>query len=255
MNEKAILIKEIHKTPIKHFQTQHVTAYFKNDLFSADLVDYSILSKQNKGIKFLLTVIDIYSRYVWVLPLKNKQSITVLDSFKSINEIPKNLFVDRGTEFYNKDFKAFNKINNINMYSTFSEIGGGHIERFNRTLKTNIAKYMDYESTKNYINELPKIVELYNNTKHSVTKQTPYNIYYKNAIPDYAKVIEAKEPKYKVGDYVRISKNKRLFEKGYTSKFTKEVYKIVSLKFPPYPIVYELEDLSGEKIEGWFYEQ
>ena len=155
MSEKEIFIKEIYKNVKKNFQRQHIIAYSKNDLYSADLVDMSQYSKVNKGIHFLLTIIDVYSRYAWVVPLKNKTALEVLNSFKSINQIPKNLWVDEGKEFFNKDFKKFNEENNINMYHTYTEIKGAFIERFNRTLKERIIKFMDYEATTKYLDELP----------------------------------------------------------------------------------------------------
>jgi hypothetical protein len=258
ISDKEQFYKEIHKNiKKKTFQRQHVYAYENRDIFSADLVDYSMLSKTNKGVHFLLTVIDIYSRYAWVVPLKNKTGSEVLEAFKSIKEIPKNLFVDRGKEFYNKYFIEFNNDNNINMYSTYSEIGGGHIERFNRTLKEKIIKYLDYNHNEKYILELPFIVEKYNKNIHSITKEAPYDVFYGKAIPDQYKFIKGtpKDGRFKEGDFVRVSRNKRLFEKGYSYKFTKEAYKITEKHYPPYPVMYSLEDLKGEKIEGKFYDQ
>ena len=90
LSDKEQFYKEIHKNiKKKTFQRQHVYAYENRDIFSADLVDYSMLSKTNKGVHFLLTVIDIYSRYAWVVPLKNKSGIEVFEAFESIKEIPK----------------------------------------------------------------------------------------------------------------------------------------------------------------------
>ena len=256
MEEKNQFIKEIFQ-PIKKkiFQRQHVYSYFKKDLFSADLVDYQYFKKQNKGIKYLLTVIDIYSRYAWVIPLKSKTGVEVLKGFKSIKDIPKNLWVDEGGEFFNKDFMAFNAKNDINMYHTYSEIKGAFIERFNRTLKERIIKYMQFANTKTYINELPKIVEFYNNSKHSTTKETPFNVYYKDKIPQMMKPIKPKssDDKFKVGDYVRINRIKKTFEKGYTNRWSKEVFKIVEKQEEPYPSMYKLQDMSDELLEGRFY--
>ena len=255
MQEKKQYIKEIFK-PIdnKIFQRQHVTAFFKNDLFSADLVDYQYFSKQNKGNNYLLTVIDIYSRYSWVIPIKSKTAKDVLDAFKSIGEIPKNLWVDEGKEFFNNEFKKFNEKNGINMYHTYSEIKGAFIERFNRTLKERIIKYMQIANTKVYINELPKIVDNYNNTKHSTTKQTPFNVYFKDAIPQTMKPIKPiSNNKFKVGDYIRINRIKDLFEKGYTHRWSKEVFQITEVIEPPYPTMYRIKDMSDEEIKGKFY--
>ena len=253
--EKEQFYKEIYKNvKAKKFQRQHVTAYSNKDLFSADLVDVSKYARFNKGNHFLLTIIDVYSRYAWVVPVKNKSALNVLEAFKSMNQIPKNLWVDEGKEFFNSSFKLFNIKNGINMYHTYSEIKGAFIERFNRTLKEKIEKYLDSNRTKVYIDELPAIVKKYNETKHSITKETPTDIYFGNSIPDQYKVIEEKEGRFKVGDYVRLNRSKSLFEKGYTYRFTKEVYKIKEIHCPPYPIMYTIEDTLGEEIIGRFYD-
>ena len=254
LKEKAIFIKEIFK-PIKKkiYQRQHVYAYFKKDLFSADLVDYQYHSKFNKGYNYLLNVIDIYSRYVWVIPLKTKTAVETLNAFKTINEIPKNLWVDEGKEFFNSEFMKFNEKNSINMYHTYSEIKGAFIERFNRTLKEKIIKYMEGRNTRTYINELPNIVKQYNHTKHSTTKQTPYDVYFNNKIPQTMKQIKPDSNNLKVGDYVRINRIKDLFEKGYTHRWSKEVFKIIEIIAPPFPTMYKLQDMSDEIINGKFY--
>lgn len=255
MNEKLKANDEIFKPAIMNFKRRHIYAYFNNDLFSADLVDYQKLSKYNKGYHFLLTVIDIYSRYAWVIPLKNKTKESVFEGFKSIEQTPKNLWVDEGGEFFNRIFEKYCKDNDINLYHTYSEIKGAFIERFNRTLKESISKYLEYNNTYTYINELEKIVEKYNKRIHSITKARPIDIYNGSKIPKQLQPIHGTEPKFQVGDYVRISKIKNFFEKGYTPKWSKEVFKIVEIHKPPYPIMYSLVDLKDEEITGKFYEQ
>ena len=103
------------------------------------------LRKYNKGIKYLLCAIDLFSKYAWVVPLKDKRGISIVNAFQKIiseGRKPNKIWVDQGSEFYNKSFKDFLKINNIEMYSTYNEGKSVLAERFIRTLKNKIFKHM-----------------------------------------------------------------------------------------------------------------
>ena len=133
------------------------------------------LSKYNKGIKYLLCAIDLFSKYVWVIPLKDKKGTSIVNGFKKIisegseaeskgRRKPNKIWVDQGSEFYNNSFKDFLKINNIEMYSTFNEGKSVVAERFIRTLKNKIFKHMTAISKNVYFNVLDDIVNKYNNS-------------------------------------------------------------------------------------------
>ena len=98
---------------------------FIDNIWGADLADMQLISKFNTGIRFLLCVIDIYSKYVWVLPLKDKKGITITNAFqknfKESNRKPNKIWVDKGSEFYNRSMKSWLEKNAIEMYSTHSE--------------------------------------------------------------------------------------------------------------------------------------
>jgi hypothetical protein len=255
MSENIQYRKELLKPSIKKFNRREVKTFYINDIWSADIADLSNISKFNDGYKYLLTIIDIYSRYTFVFPLKDKTSKSVLNCFKTIKQYPKNLWIDKGGEFLSKEFKSFCKEKDINIYHTYGESKAVFIERFNRTLKNRITQYMIENNTSKYINALDDIVDNYNNTIHSKTKLTPESIYkdgqeYENMVYEGLE----NKPKYKVGDYVRISRVKKTFEKGYTPNWTKEVFKIIGVDKRQEPVMYQLEDLLSEKIEGKFYE-
>jgi len=147
-----------------------------DDTWSADLVDMQAFSKYNKGVKYLLTVIDIFSKYAWVIPLKNKTGESVTEAFEKIileGRLPVNLWVDEGKEFYNKKFESFLNKNKINMYHTFNEGKAVVIERFNRSLKRIMWKYFTANNTYTYLDNLQDMVDKYNKTKHSSIKMTP----------------------------------------------------------------------------------
>ena len=202
------------------------------------------LSKYNKGIKYLLCAIDVFSKYAWVIPLKDKRGISIVNPFQKIEERkPNKIWVDQGSEFYNNSFKDFLKINNIEMYSTYNEGKSVVAERFIRTLKNKIFKHMTAVSKNVYFDVLDDIVNKYNNTVHRTIKMKPIDV-----TPDsYAECNEdsnKKDPKFKTGDRVRISKYKSIFAKGYTPNWSEEVF-IVNKIENTIPWTYVISDLNG----------
>ena len=216
-----------------------------------------LLSKYNKRIRFLLCVIDIFSKYAWVVPLKDKKGISIVKAFQKIlkqsNRKPNKIWVDKGSEFYNAYFKKWLRDNNIVMYSTQNEGKSVVVERFIRTLKSKIHKYMTSISKNLYIDKLDDIVDEYNNTYHITIKMKPADVK-DNTYINADKEINNKDPKFKVGDHVRISKYKNIFAKGYMSNWSEEVFVIKRVK-NTVPWAYVINDLNGEEITGTFYEK
>ena len=177
-----------------------------------------LLSKYNKGIRFLLCVIDIFSKYAWVVPLKDKEGISIVKAFQSIlkqsNRKPNKIWVDKGSGFYNAYFKKWLRDNDLVMYSTHNEGKSVVAERFIRTLKSKIYKYMTSISKNVYSNKLDDIVNEYNNTYHTTIKVKPIDVKDINTYINTSKNNNYKDPKFKVGDRVRISKYKNIFLKG-----------------------------------------
>ena len=138
------------------------------------------LGKYNKGIKYLLCVIDLFSKYIWVIPIKDKKGTNIVNSFKKIlsdsNRKPNKIWVDQGSEFYNKYFTEFLKINNIEMYSTYNEGKSVVAERFIRTLKDKIFKHMIAIQQNIYFDVLDDIVDKYNDTVHRTIKIKPIEV-------------------------------------------------------------------------------
>ena len=141
------------------------------------LADMQSLSRKNKGIKYLLCAIDLYSKYAFVIPLKDKKGITIVNAFNKIikqsDRKPNKIWVDQGGEFYNNVFEKWLSDNDINMYSTYNEDKSVVAERFIRTLKNKLYKHMTATSKNVYYDVLDDVVNKYNNTKHSAIKMKP----------------------------------------------------------------------------------
>ena len=138
-------VNELHQQIILKFKKRKVYSSFRDNIWGVDLADMQLLSKYNKEIKYLLCAIDIFSKYAWVVPLKDKKGTSIVNAFQKIiskGRKPNKIWVDQGSEFYNKSFKDFLKINNIEMYSTYNEGKSVVAERFIRTLKSKIFKHM-----------------------------------------------------------------------------------------------------------------
>ena len=213
--------------------------------------------KFNRGVRYLLAVIDIFSKYGWLIPLKDKTGKSVASASKTIFEErkPEKMRVDKGKEFYNKDVKDL-----IELYSTENEEKSSVVQRWIRTIKEKMWKYFLAKSTNVYMNVLSDLVKEYNNTRHSSIKMTPVKAskkeneltVWRNLYPEHLEIHDIK-PKFYFGDKVRISKKKKTFEKGYTTRWTEEIFTTVEVKHTS-PITYKIADLNGEEIKGTFYE-
>ena len=185
---------------------------FRDNIWGVDLADMQSLSKYNKGIKYLLFAIDLFNQYAWIVSLKDKRQITIVNALQKIISKgcePNKIWVDQGGEFYNKLFKRFLKINNIEMFSTFNE---GFAERFIRTLKNKIFKHMTAVSKNVYFDVLDVAVNKYNNTVHRAIKMKPVEVT-SDSYAEYNEDSNETEPRFKVGDRVGISKYKNILLK------------------------------------------
>ena len=254
------LVKELRKSIIKKFDKRKVHAAFKDNIWGADLADMQLLSRYNKRIRFLLCVIDIFSKYAWVVPLKDKKGISVNKAFQSIlkqsnsrrakgtsvqHVKPNKIWVDKGSAFYNASFKKWLQDNDIVMYSTNNEGKSIVAERFIRTLKSKIYKYMTSISKNVYIDKLDDIVDEYNNTYHTTIKMKPTDVK-DNRYINTDKEINNTDHKF---IKIYLSKYKNIFAKVYTPNWSEEVFKNTV------PWTYVIKDLNCEEIIGTFYEK
>ena len=251
------LADELHRPVIKKFSKRKVYSSFKDNIWGVDLADTQLLSRKNKGIKYLLCVIDLFSKYAFVVPLKDKKGASVVKGFeKIVNESgrrPNKIWVDQGSDFYNNVFKNWLKDEEIEMYSTYNEGKSVVAERFIRTLKNKLYKHMTAIGKNVYWNVLDDVVEKYNDTKNKSIGMKPKDVKTdKKAV--YVEESNEKSARFNVGDRVRISKFKNIFAKGYTPNWSKEIFVVNKIK-KTVPWTYELKDLNGEDIIGSFHDR
>jgi|688.fasta_scaffold36182_4 hypothetical protein len=250
-----------HKPIVKQFPRNQVITRGIDDLWQIDLADLQKISKFNDNNRYLVTCIDVFSKFAWVVPIKNKKSDTVLEAFKFIvnssGRKPNFLQSDQGTEFLNSKFKEYLSEIDVGFYYVNSELKASVIERFNRTIKEKIYKYFTLKNTERYIDILDTLIQTYNNSYHRSIKTLPSKVNKENEKTIhqilYKKDSRDKVFNFEVGQTVRITKYKHIFEKGYTPKWTDEIFK-VKYQIPRDPVVYKIEDLNNEEIEGVFYE-
>ena len=190
IKNNKILAEELHKPVIKKFNKRKVYSQFRDNIRGVDLADMQSLSKKNKGIKYLLCAIDLFSKYAFVIPLKDKKGISIINAFNKIikqsnrrakgtssqHVKPNKIWVDQGSEFYNRDFKKWLSDNDIIMYSTFNEGKSVVAERFIRTLKNKLYKHMTATGKNVYYDILDDVVNEYNNIKHNTIKMKPIDL-------------------------------------------------------------------------------
>ena len=255
-SSSSILADELHKPIIRKFNKRKVYSQFKDNIWGVDLADMQSLSRKNKGIKYLLCAIDLYSKYAFVIPLKDKKGISIVNAFNKIikqsNRKPNKIWVDQGGEFYNNVFEKWLSDNDIIMYSTYNEGKSVVAERFIRTLKNKLYKHMTTTGKNVYYDVLDDVVNKYNKTKHSTVKMKPIDV--KNNKRVYIDEHNEKDSRFKVDDRVRISRYKNIFAKGYTPNWSKEIF-IVDKINDTVPYTYNLKDLNDEEIIGSFYDK
>ncbi|GFX55678.1 putative uncharacterized transposon-derived protein F54H12.3 [Trichonephila clavipes] len=252
----------LHKPIRKKFQTNHVLVYSINQQWQADLVDLSSLQKHNHGFRYILTCIDILSKYAWAIPLKIKRGTYIVKTFKTIFSMRKLKFLqtDAGTEFTNKTFQKFLKQEDVRFFTKHNNTKASVIERFNRTLKTKMWKYFTHNNTYEYVNILNDLLHSYNHTYHSSIKRTPTEVTQDNENEVWFTLygdmegMKKKACVFSVGDIVRVLKHKLLFEKGYETNWTEELF-VVTECVSRHPPVYRIKDLLEEPIQGTFYAQ
>ena len=214
------LSNELNKPTIQKFERKKVIVNHINEIHSTDLVDMSQYSKINRGYKYIFTNIDVFSKIAYAFPIKSKKIQDIKACFQKIfkNNKPKYIWSDKEPAFLSKEMQQFFKDNNVKIYHTNSHLKAVVIERFNRSLRELMMKEFVKNNNTIWYNILPKLIKIYNNRYHSTIKMKPIQVnknnekYIKENIYTYNKT--SKNPKFKIGDLIRVSLRRRnLFDK------------------------------------------
>ena len=233
-------------------------------LWDADLADVSGLKRTNKGVTFLLVVVDTFSRHAWVVPLKSKTGQNVISAFRSIfrDRKPRLLRTDKGTEFVNRPFKKFLRENDVVPIESLSDHKAAFAESFIGKFKNVMYRYMESNDTDKYLDVLPDLVRNYNDTRHGalhglapsqIDEDTQYTWMARRSGGGGARKKRIRF-RFKVGDRVRITRKAKTFRRGFLQKWTYEVFEVSHRYRRENLAVYKLRDLKGEEIQGSFSE-
>jgi hypothetical protein len=254
-----------HRVSRAKFKRNPIIASHIDEQWQGDLAEVGNLARWNDRIRYLLVLIDVVSKYLWVEPLRAKSGPVVLAGFQRIWDRtmrrPEKLQTDDGTEFSYHGVQNMLRGMNIIFFTIKSDKKAAIAERVIRTLKDKIWRYMHENHTKRYIDVLQDLVESYNKTYHKSIKMAPTEVdentegqVLETLYGHLWKTVGTDEPKFKVGELVRISHLKQHFRKGYMGNWTEEVFRVRGMKRYSEPrIVYLLEDWSRQPIEGSFY--
>lgn len=251
----------LHKPAFKKFRRRKYVSRGINHQWQADLMDMQKYSRENNGFRYVLIAIDIFSRKAYAMPVKSKHGTSIALAFDSLFEDtrPNYLQTDLGLEFYNTNVKQVLDKYNVELFSVYSENKAALVERLIRTLKEKLFRIFTHQGNYRWVDALPKVLEAYNNSYHRGLKHIPSLVNKTNEvdvwIKQYSDLVKGKEAKFKVGDKVRISKNKKIFDKGYLQNWSDETFVVSSVNTKYYPILYTLVDLNNEEIKGSFYKE
>ena len=263
------LTYSLHAPSRENFTRNRCVVEHVDEQWQADLVDMSSVKRSNSNYSFILTVIDMFSKYAFTVPLKHKSGLSLKDAFHKIfssGRVPLKLQTDKGTEFTNKPLQDFLAKYDVHFFTTTNiNIKCAVIERFNRTLKTKMFKYLTANSTKRYIDVLQSLTDAYNRSKHRTTKMRPIDvdphdmdderIVFSNTYGVPTKLDLLKQSanrvansKFEIGDEVRIALVKKTFNKGYKQQWSKDTYKVVNCIPRTDKTVYELRSVSSRRV-------
>lgn len=250
------------------FKRNQIIAPHIDAQWQGDLAEVGNIAEHNDGVRYLLILIDVVSKYTWVQPLKTKSGPEVLAAFKTVFETgngrkPLKLQTDDGKEFWYRGLQKYLQDEGIKFFTLKSDKKAAIAERMVRTIKEKIYRYMHERHTKKYIDVLQDLVSSYNATYHKSIKMAPEDVSEKNEGlvlrtlygSEWINGIKKRaKPKLQEGDFVRISNVKGVFKKGYTGNWSEEIFIVTKVKRSVPYVVYKLKDWSGEQIQGSFYE-
>ena len=268
--QKWLQSQEVHTTNLlpKHFiKRRQVIVPYIDYMWDVDTASMRGYMKENKGFGYFILAIDIMSRFVWCKPIKTPNGVETRKVFQQIfkeKRTPEKVRTDKGTEFSNKDVREFFEKHKIKHFVTQNEVKANYAERAIQTIKGKIMRYMRAKRTSHWLDQLQNITTSYNNTTHRTIKQSPASVTKEDenklwgllySPKKLSKIIPKKlSYKFKIGDYVRVSRLRHAFQRYYNEHWTNEIFIIKERNMQQYIPVYVLIDYDKDPIKGIFYE-
>lgn len=259
---KLQVVNEIHAPVRRNFLRRKYKQIGILDTYEIDLIDIQQFGPENDNHKYILIAVDIFSKVMYARAIKTKRAQDTANAMRDIfvksQKWPKRIHSDRGNEFLGSPFKKLLTEYKIYLYSTYSEKKACMVERLIRTIKTRMWKHFSLSGSYRYLDVLDSIVDDYNNTKHRTIKMAPNQVSSENekqlleTVYNY-KIVDKQKQKFFVNDYVRISRYKSVFEKGYLHNWSYEIFQVLKVQ-NTIPITYFLKDYKNESIAGAFYQ-
>lgn len=259
------LAYSLHKPARRTFPRNHTYVGHIDQQWQADLADMQKLADENDGYRYILTCIDVLSRYAWAVPVKSKSTVDMVAAVKRLLTAtwprkPQRLQTDKGKEFFNKPLGELFRKRNIHHFASNSDQKAAVVERFNRTLKGRIWTYFTANNTTRYVNVLDDLVYAYNHSVHRSIGMQPADVDNEEAAQKawkalfYQSTRTSREARLPEQQHVRISRWKGTFEKGYVPNWSREHFTVQQRASHPHAL-YKLADTAGEPLEGLFYER
>jgi len=278
--QKWLQSQEVHTTNRlvnRKIRRRAVIAPYIDYMWDVDTASFVNYGEDNKGFTHFILAIDVMSKYIWTKAIKTTSGEEAVKAFKDFfrirrrkkgrkqrkGRIPQRIRTDPGTEFVNATVSSFLKKYGVKHFVTHNETKSNFSERGIQSVKGKLVRYMRSKITKKWIDQLDNVTYAYNHTIHRSTKQTPASVSKKDEIRLWKLLYNAKKPvlplrnsyKFSVGDVVRISNLKRVFERHYNERWTNELFRVSHRTTKQYIAVYTLTDYDGKPIEGTFYEE
>ena len=267
----------LNKAVKRNFQRGRVIVSGIDDQWDADLASFAHDADQNDGYRYLLVVIDIFSRHAWIEPIKDKTAKEIVQAFNKIlrkGRKPRRLRTDAAKDFTSKGFQDNLKVKDIAHFTTHSEKQANYVERFIKTIKSRIWRHIRSTNSRRYVDVLQKLVDSYNRSWHTGILSEPINVNKTNESrlwwqmywPKNNDIKKSnKESKYqkvkkikflfKVGDKVRISHLRSAFQREYDIKWSGEIFKISKRFLRQGQPIYRIIDWFNKPVKGTFYQK
>lgn len=263
------IVFSLHAPARRRFQRNKYLATHPKEMAQCDLVDMQEFASQNNGYRYLLTVIDIFSKKAFVIPVKSKMGSEIASSFKKLfmTFLPSKIQTDRGTEFKNVHVQKVMDDHRVHLFfSLNSDIKCGIVERFNRTLKGRMFKYFSSRGSRKYIDILDHIVSAYNGAYHSTIKMSPNMVNEENTRQVFENIYgvsssrelivrTAQSSRLKEGDSVRTKYELKPMEKAFYPNWSDRIYKIVNIIRGMDKLMYKIADDTGSVLKRRFYQE